>query len=99
MLELPLSLKYACPAPTTWRLAVSCLLDVLKEGLVTARQHRQHSANVWPRLAACLEAFLFSQRCGRRQCVRLSGLLTGGVCSAMLWDIEEWMLPVVALVT
>ena len=65
MLELPLSLKYACPAPTTWRLAVSCLLDVLKEGLVTARQHRQHSANVWPRLAACLEAFLFSQRYGR----------------------------------
>ncbi|XP_043230442.1 protein MON2 homolog isoform X1 [Amphibalanus amphitrite] len=61
MLELPLSLKYACPAPTTWRLAVSCLLDVLKEGLVTARQHRQHSSNVWPRLAACLEAFLFSQ--------------------------------------
>ncbi|XP_037071265.1 protein MON2 homolog [Pollicipes pollicipes] len=60
-LELPLSLKYACPAPTTWRLAVGCLLDVLKEGLVTARQYRQHSQNVWPRLAACLEAFLFSQ--------------------------------------
>lgn len=61
-LELPLSLKYACPAATSWRLAVNCLLDVLREGLVTARQHRQHSQQVWPRLAECLEAFLFSQR-------------------------------------
>ena len=62
MLELPLSLKYACPAATTWRLAVSCLMEILREGLVTARQHRQHSREVWPQLANCLQAFLFSQR-------------------------------------
>ena len=32
-LHLPLKLKYACPAQTTWKLAVDLLLDVLHGGL------------------------------------------------------------------
>ncbi|XP_030829471.1 protein MON2 homolog isoform X2 [Strongylocentrotus purpuratus] len=61
--QLPLGLKYACPAPSTWKLAVQCLLDILHVGLPVARK-TEFSAkfeDMWMDLAASLELFLFSE--------------------------------------
>ncbi|XP_071483188.1 protein MON2 homolog [Diadema antillarum] len=63
VLQLPLGLKYACPAPSTWKLAVQCLLDILHVGLPVARhpEFMAHFAEMWMDLAASLELFLFSE--------------------------------------
>lgn len=58
-LHLPLSLKYTCPAPSTWKLAVTCLLAVLHKGLPLARKQPPHFAKMWPSLADTLDRFLF----------------------------------------
>lgn len=58
-LHLPLSLKYSCPAASTWKLAVTCLLAVLHKGLPLARKQPAHFASMWPSLADTLDHFLF----------------------------------------
>uniref|UniRef100_A0A669EUK3 Protein MON2 homolog n=1 Tax=Oreochromis niloticus TaxID=8128 RepID=A0A669EUK3_ORENI len=52
-LRMPLSLKYACPSESTWKLAVSSLLKVLSIGLPVARQHASSGKfdTMWPELA------------------------------------------------
>ncbi|CAF1009661.1 unnamed protein product, partial [Didymodactylos carnosus] len=39
-LQVPLSMKYNCPSPSTWKLAIECFFRVLKVGLVVARKYR-----------------------------------------------------------
>ncbi|XP_054718862.1 protein MON2 homolog [Uloborus diversus] len=58
-LRLPLSMKYACPSQTTWKLAVSALLKVLYAGLPVARQCPSQFQGMWIDLAYALEDFLF----------------------------------------
>nr|XP_033814153.1 protein MON2 homolog isoform X1 [Geotrypetes seraphini] len=62
-LRLPLSLKYACPSESTWKLAVSSLLKVLSIGLPVARQHASSGKfdSMWPELANTFEDFLFTK--------------------------------------
>ncbi|KAK9399646.1 Protein MON2 like [Crotalus adamanteus] len=62
-LRMPLSLKYACPSESTWKLAVSSLLKVLSIGLPVARQHASSGKfdSMWPELANTLENFLFTK--------------------------------------
>ncbi|KAG8439512.1 hypothetical protein GDO86_005639 [Hymenochirus boettgeri] len=62
-LRLPLSLKYACPSESTWKLAVSSLLKVLSVGLPVARQHASSGKfdSMWPELSATFEDFLFTK--------------------------------------
>ncbi|XP_029470899.1 protein MON2 homolog isoform X3 [Rhinatrema bivittatum] len=62
-LRLPLSLKYACPSESTWKLAVSSLLKVLSIGLPVARQHASSGRfdSMWPELANTFEDFLFTK--------------------------------------
>ncbi|TRY98843.1 hypothetical protein DNTS_027857 [Danionella cerebrum] len=62
-LRVPLSLKYACPAESTWKLAVSSLLRVLSIGLPVARQQASSGRfdSMWPELANAFEDFLFSK--------------------------------------
>uniref|UniRef100_A0A5F8H5E9 Protein MON2 homolog n=1 Tax=Monodelphis domestica TaxID=13616 RepID=A0A5F8H5E9_MONDO len=62
-LRIPLSLKYACPSETTWKLAVSSLLKVLSIGLPVARQHASSGKfdSMWPELANTFEDFLFAK--------------------------------------
>ncbi|XP_034257035.1 protein MON2 homolog [Thrips palmi] len=62
-LRVPLSLKYRCPAASTWQLGVTCLLAVLHRGLPLARRpsQRQHYEGMWPALADTLDHFLFPQ--------------------------------------
>lgn len=62
-LGVPLSLKYRCPAASTWQLAVTCLMAALHRGLPLARRQtqRQHYAGMWPALADALDHFLFPQ--------------------------------------
>ncbi|XP_071784170.1 protein MON2 homolog isoform X2 [Asterias amurensis] len=62
VLQLPLGLKYACPSPTTWKLAISSLLEILPVGLPVARQPStaSHFTDMWLDLAAAFELFLFS---------------------------------------
>ncbi|RXN01795.1 Protein MON2-like, partial [Acipenser ruthenus] len=62
-LRMPLSLKYACPSESTWKLAVSSLLKVLSIGLPVARQHASSGKfdTMWPELANAFEDFLFTK--------------------------------------
>ncbi|XP_041441007.1 protein MON2 homolog isoform X1 [Xenopus laevis] len=62
-LRVPLSLKYACPSESTWKLAVSSLLKVLSVGLPVARQHVSSGKfdSMWPELASTFEDFLFTK--------------------------------------
>ncbi|XP_041444587.1 protein MON2 homolog isoform X5 [Xenopus laevis] len=62
-LRVPLSLKYACPSESTWKLAVSSLLKVLSVGLPVARQHASSGKfdSMWPELASTFEDFLFTK--------------------------------------
>ncbi|XP_065424293.1 protein MON2 homolog isoform X2 [Chrysemys picta bellii] len=61
--RIPLSLKYACPSESTWKLAVSSLLKVLSIGLPVARQHASSGKfdSMWPELASTFEDFLFTK--------------------------------------
>lgn len=61
-LHVPLSMKYACPSPTTWKLAVTSLLAVLHTGLPLARKYPEQFQNMWPELANTLDDFLFPKR-------------------------------------
>uniref|UniRef100_A0A673JQQ4 Protein MON2 homolog n=1 Tax=Sinocyclocheilus rhinocerous TaxID=307959 RepID=A0A673JQQ4_9TELE len=62
-LRIPLGLKYACPAESTWNLAVSSLLKVLSIGLPVARQQASSGKfdTMWPELANAFEDFLFTK--------------------------------------
>uniref|UniRef100_A0A2R5LCA4 Protein MON2 homolog n=2 Tax=Ornithodoros turicata TaxID=34597 RepID=A0A2R5LCA4_9ACAR len=59
-LHMPLSMKYNCPSPSTWKLAVNSLLAVLRVGLPIAHANPANFKNMWPDLAVTLEEFLFS---------------------------------------
>ena len=59
--HLPLSLKYGCPAQSTWMLTVHSLLNVLAVGLPIAAKHESHFRSMWIELGHTLEDFLFSQ--------------------------------------
>lgn len=58
-LHVPLSLKYSCSSASTWKLAASSLLAVLKTGLPVARRHSNYFTSMWPQLASTLNQFLF----------------------------------------
>ncbi|XP_043280380.1 protein MON2 homolog isoform X2 [Venturia canescens] len=58
-LRVPLSMKYACPSATTWKLAVTSLLAVLHIGLPLARSHPDKFQSMWPVLADTMDDFLF----------------------------------------
>ncbi|KAF7701871.1 hypothetical protein HF521_001154 [Silurus meridionalis] len=62
-LTMPLGLKYACPAESTWKLSVSSLLKVLSIGLPVARQHASSGKfdTMWPVLANAFGDFLFTK--------------------------------------
>ncbi|XP_076863184.1 protein MON2 homolog isoform X1 [Brachyhypopomus gauderio] len=62
-LRTPLGLKYACPAESTWKLAVTSLLKVLSIGLPVARQQASSGRfdTMWPELASAFEDFLFTK--------------------------------------
>ncbi|KAK3103837.1 hypothetical protein FSP39_022311 [Pinctada imbricata] len=59
--RLPLSMKYSCPSPSTWALAINSLLSVLNVGLTVARKHESAFHSMWSELAQTLEEFLFSK--------------------------------------
>jgi hypothetical protein len=61
-LHVPLSMKYGCPSPGTWKLAVTSLLSILVTGLPLARKHPQHFQHMWSQLADTLDRFLFPAR-------------------------------------
>ncbi|XP_033121689.1 protein MON2 homolog isoform X2 [Anneissia japonica] len=63
VLQMPLGLKYACPSASTWKLAVTSLLEILHVGLPVARNpaYSKHFKSMWLDLAAALELFLFSE--------------------------------------
>ncbi|XP_067205891.1 protein MON2 homolog isoform X2 [Linepithema humile] len=58
-LHVPLSMKYACPSATTWKLAVTSLLAVLHTGLPLARKYPEQFQSMWLELASTLDDFLF----------------------------------------
>ncbi|KAG8230381.1 hypothetical protein J437_LFUL014167 [Ladona fulva] len=58
-LHIPLGMKYSCPSPSTWKLAVNSLLTVLLTGLPLARKQPEHFKAMWPELASTLDHFLF----------------------------------------
>lgn len=58
-LKIPLAMKYKCMASSTWKLAITSLLSVLKIGLPVARQHPESFTDVWPALSDTLDKFLF----------------------------------------
>lgn len=61
-LHVPLAMKYACPSHTTWKLAVTNLLDILHIGLPLARNNPDKFESMWQELADTLDHFLFPSR-------------------------------------
>jgi hypothetical protein len=55
-------MKYGCPSPGTWKLAVTSLLTILLTGLPLARKHPQSFQQMWSQLADTLDQFLFPSR-------------------------------------
>ena len=45
VIRLPLKLKYACPAQSTWKLAVESLLKIIDKGLTVYLQAESKGAN------------------------------------------------------
>uniref|UniRef100_A0A1B0CMD8 Protein MON2 homolog n=1 Tax=Lutzomyia longipalpis TaxID=7200 RepID=A0A1B0CMD8_LUTLO len=58
-LQLPLSLKYKCPAASTWKQAISTLMSVLHTGLPIIRSNGKYFTDMWKDLADTLDQFLF----------------------------------------
>ncbi|XP_055685383.1 protein MON2 homolog [Lutzomyia longipalpis] len=58
-LQLPLSLKYKCPAASTWKQAISTLMSVLHTGLPIIRSNGKYFTEMWKDLADTLDQFLF----------------------------------------
>ncbi|KAK6024628.1 hypothetical protein OSTOST_09559, partial [Ostertagia ostertagi] len=56
----PLYMKYSCLSPTTWKLAASSLMTVLRIAVPLARQQVEHFAPLWPAICDTLEKFLFT---------------------------------------
>ncbi|KAJ1371409.1 hypothetical protein KIN20_033360 [Parelaphostrongylus tenuis] len=56
----PLYMKYSCISPTTWKLASSSLMTVLRIAVPLARQQAEHFSTLWPVICDTLEKFLFS---------------------------------------
>ncbi|VDM51904.1 unnamed protein product [Angiostrongylus costaricensis] len=56
----PLYMKYSCISPTTWKLASSSLMTVLRIAIPLARQQVEHFSCLWPVICDTLEKFLFS---------------------------------------
>lgn len=63
-LGIPLRLNNACPSQSTWKLAASSLLTVVRVGMPIARQQGKHFRSMWPELADVLEKFLFHKTDG-----------------------------------
>ena len=61
-LYVPMSLKYSCPSPTTWKLSVECLFSILKRALPIAFKNRPHFETMWLDLAKTFEDFLFTKK-------------------------------------
>ncbi|CAN7938580.1 unnamed protein product [Ixodes hexagonus] len=59
-LHVPLGMKYNCPSQSTWKLAVTSLLAVLRVGLPIAHNNEVHFKDLWAELATTVEEFLFS---------------------------------------
>uniref|UniRef100_A0A1L8DV77 Protein MON2 homolog n=1 Tax=Nyssomyia neivai TaxID=330878 RepID=A0A1L8DV77_9DIPT len=58
-IQLPLSLKYKCPAASTWKQAISSLMSVLHTGLPIIRSNGKYFIGMWKDLADTLDQFLF----------------------------------------
>ncbi|VDL71726.1 unnamed protein product [Nippostrongylus brasiliensis] len=58
----PLYMKYSCLSPTTWKLAASSLMTVLKIAVPLGRQQVDHFAPLWPAICDTLEKFLFTPK-------------------------------------
>ncbi|VDO30726.1 unnamed protein product [Haemonchus placei] len=56
----PLYMKYSCLSPTTWKLAASSLMTVLRIAVPLGRQQVEHFAPLWPAICDTLEKFLFT---------------------------------------
>uniref|UniRef100_T2MA63 Protein MON2 homolog n=1 Tax=Hydra vulgaris TaxID=6087 RepID=T2MA63_HYDVU len=60
-LHLPLKLKYACPAQSTWKLSIELLLNVLKSGLKVHLNNKDDDfQDMWMSMASAFDDFLFS---------------------------------------
>lgn len=53
-------MKYSCLSPTTWKLAASSLMTVLRIAVPLGRQQVDHFAPLWPAICDTLEKFLFT---------------------------------------
>ncbi|GMT24919.1 hypothetical protein PFISCL1PPCAC_16216 [Pristionchus fissidentatus] len=60
-LSEPLSLKYECLSPSTWKLASSCFLSTLKTAIPLARNNPDHYSALWQEIATALNNFLFTR--------------------------------------
>ncbi|KHJ92767.1 HEAT repeat protein [Oesophagostomum dentatum] len=56
----PLYMKYSCISPSTWKLAASSLMTVLRIAVPHARQNVEHFEPLWPAICDTLEKFLFT---------------------------------------
>jgi hypothetical protein len=61
-LYVPLSLKYSCPNPSTWKLSIECLFKVLKKALPIAQKNKAAFETMWLDLGKAFEDFLFTKK-------------------------------------
>ena len=64
LLHIPLRQKYKCYMPSNWRVAINCLIKMLRSGIPVAREYTSSDSDTqfsefWAELGEVLECFLF----------------------------------------
>merc|ERR1719273_1474106 len=66
LLHIPLRQKYKCYMPSNWRVAINCLIKMLRSGIPVAREYTSSDSDTqfsefWAELGEVLECFLFPE--------------------------------------
>merc|ERR1719273_2061862 len=64
LLHIPLRQKYKCYMPSNWRVAINCLIKMLRSGIPVAREYTSSDSDTqfsefWAELGEVLDCFLF----------------------------------------
>merc|ERR1719273_1933080 len=66
LLHIPLRQKYKCYMPSNWRVAINCLIKMLRSGIPVAREYTSSDSDTqfsefWAELGEVLQCFLFPE--------------------------------------
>lgn len=68
----PLYMKYTCISASTWKLAATSLMSVLRTSIPYARQNPEVFRGLWSAICDTMERWLFTPNCGSSKSTRLA---------------------------